>query len=135
MTEAINPDTPVPPREMIMTIFTRRPVGQVAQLDVADNLLSTGAPVGTTDPKPRNQVATPPFSSSYIPTIGYHSSGKAIARNTLQEESEETVQPRREVSVQSSNAVPSRLQEITGSYRDEQSESKETSNLFPGTGA
>ncbi|KAJ4501092.1 hypothetical protein C8R41DRAFT_808055 [Lentinula lateritia] len=49
---------------MIMTIFTRRPVGQVAQLDVADNLLSTGAPVGTTDPKPRNQVATPPFSSS-----------------------------------------------------------------------
>ncbi|KAJ4493676.1 hypothetical protein C8J55DRAFT_546237 [Lentinula edodes] len=133
LTEPINPDAPVTPPEMIMTISTRGPVGQVAQVDVADNLPSTGAPVATTDPKPENQVATPPFSSSYMPTISYHSSGKAISRNTLQEGSEETVQLRRaqEGSVQSSNTVPSRLREITSSYRDEQPESKETIVLFP----
>ncbi|KAJ3919209.1 hypothetical protein F5877DRAFT_78282 [Lentinula edodes] len=133
VTEPINPDAPVPPPEMIMTISTRGPVGQVAQVDVADNLPSTGAPVATTDSKPKNQVATPPFSSSYMPTISYHSSGKAISRNTLQEGSEETVQLRwtQEGSVQSSNTVPSRLREITSSCRDEQPESKETIVLFP----
>ncbi|KAJ3853522.1 hypothetical protein EV368DRAFT_81477 [Lentinula lateritia] len=109
VTEPINPEAPVPPPEMIMTISTRGPVGQVAQLDVADNLLSTSAPVATTDPKPKNQ-------------------------NTLQEGLEETVQLCREGSVQSSNAVPSRLREITSSHRDEQPELKETIILSPGAG-